>query len=204
MEDETVIVSRFKSGNYDALNWLINKYLKSVTRYISNIIRGVGGQQEDTEELAQDTFMAAWNGRETLKGKFSSWLFRIAKYKACNFVRIKRGLQEISLDEPISDDDEGSARCLCDVIHSHYPTPEEVVVMQEEQKEKEAKLSEISKAIEKLPPQAGEAFQHRRLEELKIKEVAEIMGLSEGTVKRLVNYAEQKLRKFLLQTNIFC
>jgi RNA polymerase sigma-70 factor (ECF subfamily) len=63
--------------------------------------------------------------------------------------------------------------------------------------ERSAELNELKKAIEKLPPQQKEVISLRFISGLSIAETAEIIGKTDGNVKKLQHVALTKLKKIM-------
>jgi RNA polymerase sigma-70 factor, ECF subfamily len=75
-DEEGILISRSKNGDWDAFAALI----QSNQRMIYSLAYRMSGSASDAEDLAQETFIRAFQGLNSYRGtaKFSSWLYRIA------------------------------------------------------------------------------------------------------------------------------
>lgn len=109
---------------------------------------------------------------------FNSYIYGIARYKAISFVR-KKQLDNIDIDEfPI------------DLFAHTDTTPEDNLISKEA-------IKIINSAINSLPEKTKITFKLIREDNLKYKEVADILGISIKTVEAHVGIAIRKLRETL-------
>jgi RNA polymerase sigma-70 factor, ECF subfamily len=81
--DDLAIVRRVRRGDIDAFRLFVTRYEAQVFRLLRALVR----DEPTVEELAQDVFLAAFTGLSSFdatRGRFSSWLFSIAKHRALN------------------------------------------------------------------------------------------------------------------------
>lgn len=138
----------------------------------------------DTEEILSDTFLALWDNRESLMEvtNFNSYIYGIARHKAISFCR-KRRLDNIAIDEyPL------------DLFVHTDTTPEDNLISKEA-------IKYINAAINSLPEKTKITFKLIREDNLKYKEVADILGISIKTVEAHMNIAVRKLREALSNIN---
>lgn len=134
----------------------------------------------DSEEILSDIFLAIWDNRKKLMEvtNFNSYIYGIARYKAISFVR-KKQLDNIDIDEfPI------------DLFAHTDTTPEDNLISKEA-------IKIINSAINSLPEKTKITFKLIREDNLKYKEVADILGISIKTVEAHVGIAIRKLRETL-------
>lgn len=95
-----ILVEKFKEKDSLAFEKLYGMYYKNIFGVIHTIVKDV----ELAEEIAQDTFMKAWDKSETYnkgKGRFFTWILNIARNSAIDAVRskaYKNGLKNLSSD----------------------------------------------------------------------------------------------------------
>jgi len=141
----------------------------------------MAGSPEDGEDLLQEIFLQAYRKLSTFKGDstLGTWLYRLAMNHCLDYVRSRQAkmskLTE-SLDaqatfEPAARRDTPIARI------------------------------DLDRALERLPDGCREAFVLHDVEGLDHKEVAERLGIAEGTSKSQVFKARLKLRAMLGTTN---
>ena len=142
---------------------------------------------EDAEDITQEVFLRAWRSIEEFRGDsgFSTWLFRITMNLCVDHARHKHAQPQT---QPLVMGEEESERPLPDTA----PTPEEHLDNSELGRELAAALDEVSE-------------EHRRIVLLRdvsgmsYTEIAEVLEISEGTVKSRLSRARIALRKVLLR-----
>ena len=138
------------------------------------------GQTADAEDVAQETFVAAYKALPDFKfvSKFSTWLYRIAANKCTDSLRARRP-DTVSFD---ATGDEGSV--------ARETASEETPHWELEQ----AELAwELEKGIQALPPLYRESFVLRHIEDLGYDEISEIVGAHRDTIKMRVYKARTLL-----------
>nr|WP_300187033.1 sigma-70 family RNA polymerase sigma factor [uncultured Agathobaculum sp.] len=179
--DEKHILTRARRGDTAAFEELVRLYEK---RVYAVALRS-SGNPEDAADIVQEVFLRAWRSIESFRGDsgFSTWLFRITMNLCVDHARHKHAQPQT---QPIVTDDE-TERPLPDPA----PTPEEHLDNRELGRELAAALEEISE-------------EHRRIVLLRdvsgmsYTEIAEVLEISEGTVKSRLSRARIALRKVLL------
>ena len=172
--DDKHILARARRGELDAFEELVRRYEKRV--YV--IALRSSGNPEDAADITQEVFLRAWRSIENFRGDsgFSTWLFRITMNICVDHARHRPQ----TTTRTTEDDEERP-------IHDTAPTPEEQLDNRELGRELAAALAEISE-------------EHRRIVLLRdvsgmsYSEIAEILEISEGTVKSRI-----ALRRILLQ-----
>jgi RNA polymerase sigma-70 factor (ECF subfamily) len=78
--DDEILLSAVRSGSDRAFNTLIDRYQQSVRTFL----RGLLTNASDADDIAQETFLAAWTHAKSFRGQATvrSWLFSIAWRKA--------------------------------------------------------------------------------------------------------------------------
>ncbi|HZP58915.1 MAG TPA: sigma-70 family RNA polymerase sigma factor [Opitutaceae bacterium] len=182
--DQT-LVARFKSGDESAFNEMVTRYWGRIYSMVLHLLRN----QQDAEEVTQDAFIRAHRGLANFRGEsaFSTWLYQIATNLARNrywyWWRRKRD-RTVSIDQPIGADNETP---LSEIFAAELETPEDATVTQEF-------VSRIAEGMEKLSPKHREILILRNVKNLSYEEIAEILGISVGTVKSRIARARESLR----------
>ena len=180
--DDKHILAQARRGELDAFEELVRRYEKRVYA----IALRSAGSPEDAADITQDVFLRAWRSIESFRGDsgFSTWLFRITMNICVDHARHRQTQpQTMALT---NDEDEERP------IPATAPTPEEQLDNSELGRELAAALDEVSE-------------EHRRIVLLRdvsgmsYTEIAEILEISEGTVKSRLARARIALRKVLLQ-----
>lgn len=152
---------------------------------IINLIYGMTGDYHTAQDLAQETFLKAFQASQSFNGqsKFSTWLYRIAvnitiDYQRKTCVRKENPTEEIEANSAMSQDPD--QKC-----------------------QKTAMKDILFKAISQLPDQQREVYILREINGCSTKEVAEILNISIELVKWRLHKARTMLRKSLIEGNVY-
>jgi RNA polymerase sigma-70 factor (ECF subfamily) len=87
-QEDQIYIERVLKGDTNAFSHLISKYKDMVFTLVIKIVKS----REDAEEVAQDSFIKAYQKLDSFKGqsKFSTWLYTIAYRNALTKVRKKK------------------------------------------------------------------------------------------------------------------
>ena len=179
-DDERELVIAAQGGDVSAFECLVTRYERRLFRLSWNITQ----DPLDAEDAVQEAFLAAFQHLKTFKrdSRFYTWLVRIAINQALMKVR-KRRRREVSLDEPVEEQESVGSREIAD----WGPTPEEWVERTE--------LNEIlRRAIAELPIPLRTVFQLRDVEGFSTRQTAETLGLSVPATKTRLLNARLRLR----------
>jgi len=179
------MVKAVVDGDATAYRGLVEKYQGRVYGMIYGMVRN----REDARDITQDAFVKAYRKLDTfrIESSFYTWLYKVAMNLAIDFLRKKKrrgGVGEF--DEGIATRDGTGA-----VAEVHRAdSPRKVV-------ERKQLYKAIMDALEKLPEDQKQVVLLRELEGLSYKEIAEVMGIAEGTVMSRLFYARKKLQALL-------
>ena len=181
--DDKHILARARRGELDAFEELVRQYEK---RVYAVALRS-SGSPEDAADITQEVFLRAWRSIESFRGDsgFSTWLFRITMNLCVDQARHKNAQPQT---QPLVVGEEDAERPIPDTA----PTPEEHLENSELGRELAAALDEVSE-------------EHRRIvllrdvSGLSYTEIAEVLEISEGTVKSRLSRARIALRTILLR-----
>lgn len=155
------------------------------------------GSEEDAKECVQESFLTIWRKWKSFKerSQFSSWVYRLAANQAFMKLRKRRRFRnDVSLEEL----DEAGGRDpqlhlhqdLSSQLLQSYRSPDQELAQRE--------LNQlILQAVEELPDIYRSAYVMKDLEGLSLKEIAEIMEISEPAAKSRVHRARLELRSRL-------
>jgi RNA polymerase sigma-70 factor (ECF subfamily) len=184
MQDEQVLVDRISSGDSTAFQELVEGYKKKVY-YIAYDITG---DHDDAEDVSQEVFIKVFRSLKTFRrnAKLSSWLYQISVNASIDLLRKKSSKPEKLMDDferaDIRENLPGSS------VHAQNPEQSAENIMIQHH---------LSQALQKISPKERSVFVMRHYNEFKIREIAEILNVSPGTVKALFYRAARKLRKEL-------
>ena len=132
----------------------------------------------DAEDLYQEVFIKAYKhlGKFRFQSAFYTWLYRIT---VNTFYNMKRKQNKIPIQEALEDGTDP-------------------LMQLSEQSKDDPKMSEIIQAVktaaDSLPDKQRTVFLLKHMQKLKIREISGIMGIGEGTVKKYLFRAMEKLR----------
>ena len=177
--EDLYYIEAVRKGNVQAFSYLVEKYRKLVYTLALKLLK----RPEDAEELAQDTFIKAFQKIDTYEGKskFSTWLYSIT-YNACISELRKRRIQFSSLDDQrISDQDEMK-------MNDYY---------RETKKEDQEKY--LNLALSKLPEDDQVLVTLYYYESQSMDEISEITGLTVSNIKVKIHRARKKMHDLLYE-----
>jgi len=165
-----------RSGDHGAFAQFIDKYKETVFL----CCRRLGLAEDEAEDVASETFLAAYNGIRRYSGRaeLSTWLWSIAYRRAVSYLRKNRRQWQLKaeLDEQIAGDKE----------------QEPAAAIQGEETEKI-----VWETVERLPRLWAMAIILYYREEKSIIDIAKIMQAKENTIKTYLFRARQRLKKAL-------
>ena len=182
--NETLML-RFRDGDVRAFEILLSRHRQSIYEFI---LRSVGTYNvTQAEDLTQETFLRVVKqaGAYEQRAKFTTWLFTLARNLCIDASRRRKHRKAQSLDAA---DEEGTS--LLERTAGTGPAVDRQVIGHQLQARLEA-------AIESLPEDQREVFLMRESADLSFKEIADVIGASENTVKSRMRYALEKLRASL-------
>jgi len=165
------LVEMFKMGDEKAFDELYERYRLKLYCFIYRIV----GEREQSLDLVQDAFLSAYGAlpRWTPRAKFSTWLYTIAVNKVRTHLRMAhRRLLERPLEA------EGSPLGLAFEMQFESTT-----IKPEAAYDKDRLVETFISGVKALPEQQRKVFILRHQSGLKLGEIAEILGIKEGSVK---------------------
>ncbi|MCS6860615.1 MAG: sigma-70 family RNA polymerase sigma factor [Abditibacteriales bacterium] len=189
--DDSVLVARAKSGDYEAFEQLVSRHERRLYALAMKIVR----QREDAEDVVQTAFLDALEHLADFReeASFATWMTRIVTYAALKVLRKRKGLETVSLEEFTSENEEG------EIPHPEYIAdwrgdPAKIV----EQRELKRILDE---AIDALDEKYRLVFVLRDVEGMSVEETAKVLGITPANVKVRLLRARLMLREKL--TRVF-
>jgi RNA polymerase sigma-70 factor (ECF subfamily) len=168
----------------DAFAALYDHYYPKIFGYVLRRTANLEIAQDITSETFLKVLGKLWQFRWR-NVSFSSWLYRIATNEINQYFRKAEYKKTVSLEEL-------QERGL--ELRSTHDPESELIEAQEELKQHRDFL-EIQAKIVRLPAKYQEVVTLRFFEKRQIKEIAEILGKREGTIKSLLHRAVEKLRE---------
>jgi RNA polymerase sigma-70 factor (ECF subfamily) len=184
-KSEAEIVAKVLNGDRQAYALLVEEYKTPVY----SLAYRMTGNSQDAEDLAQETFLRAFNQlfRYDTKRSFFTWLYTISLNIIRNHLKKNstRRRDDFRQGEKISGTGEFDDKRF---------TSQESQVIDEGRKEREEKLESC---LQKLSPELRELMILRFYQGLPFEAIAEITGLSLSAIKMRVYRGLEKLRKYI-------
>ncbi|HMO15787.1 MAG TPA: RNA polymerase sigma factor [Pirellulaceae bacterium] len=171
LDDGTIRLAA--KGVRDAQRRIYEKYGNQVYRTIERIVG-----QSDADDVLQDAFIRLFQKLPTFRfeSAFSTWIHRVMVNEALQHLRKrKRKLMTTNFDrqpEPEIDKRPFIASEVAEVI---------------------------TQAMKQIEPELRRIFELKAIDELSYAEIAEIVGIPEGTVGSRLNRARRELRDQLIE-----
>ena len=181
------LVTAYAGGNNEAFDVLLLRHKTRLFNYIYQMVR----DRDLADDIFQETFVKAITtikqGRYNDLGKFSAWLYRIARNLAVDSFRAEKNESALSTDN--ADYDILNRRELAE------DTIEDVMVgLQIEE--------DLRRLIDELPEVQREVLNLRYYKELSFKESAELTGVSINTALGSMRYAILNLRRLAKEKSV--
>lgn len=176
---------RLRDHDQEAFELLSTRYREAVYRHVWQVIH----EATAAEDVVQEVFLRVWTHAEQWSGQgaFKSWLFRIATNLALNHVRSVRRRPQLPLEVPRDEFTEEEEPPVPGwMIDTSEPGPEERL----EEAERNHLLRQL---VSKLPNEKRAVLYLLHDAEMETRQVAEALGIPEGTVKSRLHYATKRL-----------
>ena len=175
---DSVLIEKVKKGNKGAFDFLVNKYYPRVYASLFSFTKS----KEDSEDLAQQTFIKAWQQIESFRGDsaFFTWIYRIAINLAKNFV-VSSSYKKQKVNTSIQD---------VAIEITSYENIESVLTHNQS-------MQEIKDFIKTMPESLKTAFTLRESEGKSYEEISIITNTPIGTVRSRIFRARESIIEFM-------
>ncbi|HEX5176907.1 MAG TPA: sigma-70 family RNA polymerase sigma factor [Chthoniobacteraceae bacterium] len=183
-DEDKPLVARAQSGDAAAFDELVVKYSPRLYGLIYNMT----SNHEDTNDMLQDVFAKAYRAIKGFRGKssFYTWIHTIAVNMTLNFLKKRGRRYHLSLD---------------DVDTSIQNDKEFIELTSTSSPVREADLSELQRrlneAMMKLSDEHRAVVTMFHIQGMPHAEISKILGVSEGTVRSRLFYANRQLQNYL-------
>ncbi len=177
----TALIRQAQGGNIGAFQELVYRYDRQVLSIAAHYINNA----EDAKDIYQEVFLRVYRSLPGFRfqSTFTTWLYRITTNVCLTYRTRHRRHHHLPLDGDAESDDP----------HAGGYEPEAT-----ERTDDRVLHNELSASIERglsaLPPRQRMAFTLRHYEEYSVREIADAMECGEGTVKRYLYLATERLR----------
>jgi len=184
--EETGFVKRAQAGDLAAYDELIRRYQERIYGTLYHMT----SNHEDAHDLAQESFIKAYQAIKTFKGgsSFYTWLYRIAVNKTLNFLKQRKNRTHMSLN---------------DLDFGVEKDPDLVALVSDKTPLRDAGLKELQNKLNEAMQRLSE---HHRMvvtlhdvQGMSHEEIAQIMDCNVGTVRSRLFYARQQLQGWLAE-----
>jgi RNA polymerase sigma-70 factor (ECF subfamily) len=166
---DELLVLRCQQGDSQAFNELVGRWQKRLWHYALQIT----GSDAGAWDIVQETWLGIINGIRKLHdvAAFPQWTFRIVNNKCTDWLRKRH------LESQLGEDFVKQAQDTTDKAHG-----------------RDDRAESLRAAVEKLPGDQQALLTLRYREDFNIRQIAEILGVPEGTVKSRLHRTLEKLR----------
>ncbi|SKB83258.1 RNA polymerase sigma-70 factor, ECF subfamily [Salegentibacter holothuriorum] len=174
---ENLLIKRLqdKKTSSEAFKELISLYKERLYWHIRNMVK----DHEDTHDVLQNTFIKVFKNIHNFKGesKLFSWMYRIATNETISFLNKRAKRNQISSEDL-------QQQLIANLESDVYFEGDEIQL-------------KLQKAIASLPAKQQQVFNMRYFQELKYREMSEILETSEGALKASYHHASKKIEEYL-------
>lgn len=179
------LLAAIRDGDEAAFQEIVRRYRNPITNFVYRML----DDYERSVEITQETFIRVYTSASRYQANysFSTYIYRIATNLAISELRRRKRRKLVSLFSPFTNDD-GEAIEIDPPDGS--PLQDEALIEQERRRA-------VARAITSLPEKYRAAIVLRDVEGLSYDRIAEVLKLSEGTVKSRINRARNLLKEKL-------
>jgi RNA polymerase sigma-70 factor (ECF subfamily) len=167
------LIRYWRGGESRAATRLVERHAPALARFVASV-----GERQAVDEVVQDTFVRAFAAIDSFRGEssFRTWLFTIARRLVLDRRRQeRRGRMVIAVEE-------GDAVTPFDAL--------DTIVADES-------AQRIRAAVEHLTPRQREVFLLRVEQGLSYRDIAELIGSTEGATRVHYHNAMRAVKEFL-------
>ena len=190
--DEGLMLA-FRAGDARAFELLVRKHRTPVFNFVLRYV----GSRARAEDVLQETWLKVVRSAREYepKAKFSTWLYTIARNLCVDSARKESYRQTASLEASVTGAEGDESRPLGESLPDEGVSPERGAY--------NARVRPLlERALAGLPEEQREVFVLREYSGIPFKEIAEVTGVSENTVKSRMRYALEGLRRRLAELGV--
>lgn len=186
LDPDQALVEQCMAGDEAAWEELVRVH----TRRVYSICYRFTGTSEEAQDLTQDVFLRVFRTLKSFRageGTFSVWLNRLTRNLLIDhYRRTRQDRQTDSLEEQLPAVEQSA----------HVDSRTDGLLAGREASE------QLQFALQKLSPELRETVILRDVEELEYREIAQVLGVPEGTVKSRLNRGRAELARILRRQKV--
>jgi RNA polymerase sigma-70 factor (ECF subfamily) len=182
LSGEQKLVERCLQGDDAAWEAIVNQY----ARRIYNLSYRYTSRKDEAEDLTQEIFIRVYQNLKSYRydaGSFQNWILKVGRNLIIDHYRQTRRFQKVGGSEELE-----SMNLQDDTL----PNPHRAA-------EQSEAARFLKQGLRALSPELKEAIILRDLEGMAYQEIADLLGIPEGTVKSRINRGRLELAKILIK-----
>ncbi|MDH6306258.1 RNA polymerase sigma-70 factor (family 1) [Parabacteroides sp. PF5-5] len=166
------LIKKISQGDRNAFRAFYDSTYPAIYHFIHYFL----SDKNDCEEVVSEVFYIIWKKRETLSSinDLKPWLYIVCRNESYHYIKQRDGYRNISIDD-------------VSVELSMDPSSIDGEIIEKEM------LDIYNAAVAELPERCKLVFLMVREQQLKYKEIANILSITEGTVEQQMNIAIRKV-----------
>ena len=180
--DEELLAS-IQKGDTGSLGLLVQRWERPLFRFVYRMLP----RREEAQDICQETFLRILSKAKLFNpgGKFSTWMYQIALNLTRDHMRKKGRWSALVVDG--GEDREERAPS---VAQGRPVTPDSLLMESDSR-------ARVRRALTRLPPEQREVLVLKEFQGLKFREISELLGCPESTVKSRMYYGLKSLKSAL-------
>jgi RNA polymerase sigma-70 factor (ECF subfamily) len=181
----SALIVRCQAGELAAFDTLVGRY----QRYVFNLIYQHLGNVDELDDVAQDIFLRIYKFIRKYRGNASieSWIYKIVLNYCRTHARRRAMFTRLFVQPTVQESEDKSWSIFDNLADSQYDPAQQI--------EARTLAQDIIAAVRVLPPIYRDILIMREVNELSYEEIAEILGISIGTVKSRISRARDLVRQ---------
>ncbi len=181
------LIARCRVGDLEAFDELVAKYQQFVFRVIYQHL----GNKEDVEDVAQEVFIRVFRSIKSFRGDSSieTWLYKIALNRIRSYVRSKGSVFKFFLQQRKREGYKEDVSTFETMVGHQREALDPGIAFEDQMM-----IAEVINAVRGLPIMYREILIMRDIDGLSYEEIANVVGISVGTVKSRLNRARELVR----------
>jgi RNA polymerase sigma-70 factor (ECF subfamily) len=181
------LLQAIQTGDTDSLGALVTRWERPLFRFVYRLLP----RKEDARDICQETFLRVLKKSHRFKtgSRYSTWMYQIALNLCRDQCRRAQRWNRVITETPELPDRPSGPYA------PEGADPARTV-------ERREKASAVLQALDRLPPEQREVVVLKEFEGLKFREIAEILGCPESTVKSRMYYGLNGVRSALVGQGI--